>query len=78
MQHDDISFNREWLRPSGPPEGDGSGRYVVEVHRHGGKRLALPANAQAVDELLIPVLVRGLDVVEQPAPLANHFQQPAP
>src|SRR6478672_10678082 len=50
----------------------------VEVHRHGGKRLALPTNAQAVDKLLIPVLVRRLDVVEQPAPLANHFQHSAP
>ena len=28
MQHDDVSWNREWLRPSGPPEGEGSGRYV--------------------------------------------------
>src|SRR5680860_589159 len=37
----------------------------------------LPADAEPIDELLIPVVVRRLDVVEQTAPLADHFQQPA-
>jgi len=37
-----------------------------------------PADAQPVDELLVPVLVGRLDVVEQPAPLAHELEQPAP
>src|SRR5581483_1528155 len=37
-----------------------------------------PANSQPVDELLIPVFVGRLDVVEQAAPLAHQLEQPAP
>src|SRR6185312_17204726 len=39
--------------------------------------LPSPANAQPVDELLIPVLIGRLDVIEQPAALADHLEQPS-
>src|SRR4029079_5706475 len=39
--------------------------------------LPSPANAQPVDELLIPVLIGRLDVIEQPATLADHLEQPS-
>jgi len=42
------------------------------------KAVASPANAQPVDKFLIAILVSGLDVIEQTAPLAHHFEQAAP
>jgi hypothetical protein len=48
------------------------------IQRREIRTVASPANAQPVDEFLIAILVSGLDVIEQPAPLAHHFEQAAP
>src|SRR3954462_3379237 len=38
----------------------------------------LLADAQPFDQLLVPAGVLALEVVEQPAPLADELEQPAP
>src|SRR5690606_27578116 len=38
-------------------------------------RSRLAANAQAADQLLVTLLVPGLDVIEEPPALADEFQQ---
>src|SRR5262245_40374324 len=40
--------------------------------------LALPAEPQLADERAVPVLALALEVVEQPAPLADQLQEAAP
>src|SRR5262245_29689053 len=65
---------------AGPDEGDGSRpwRCVNLRTECPQEKFASPADAEAIDELLIAILVSGLDVIEQPAPLAHHFEQAAP
>src|SRR6185369_8067169 len=56
-------------------------RSIVASRTAGGDAMTIwlsPADAQPVDELLVPVLVGRLDVIEQPAPLAHELEQPAP
>ena len=64
--------------------GKGGGRHVRGTVATAGavrglRRLSsLLANAELPDELRVPVGVLALQVVEQPAPLADQLQQAAP
>src|SRR5262245_27669567 len=58
--------------PKAPPVQGSKARSRVCPRRRGS-----PTDAQAVDELLVAVLVGRLDIVEQAPPLADHLEQPA-